>query len=283
MLRTRVTVFGAFTAGFLALGCGDDSGGGSGGTRGRGTPACQDWQDALCDFAADECGLAPRDFCDTQYLGIECLSDDKASACSSAFQAASCGAPPPNCDFADIADPAPAMAKCETFFRTVCELEMRCGGIRPVDQCVTEVMAMKGDCSNALSVDLRYEDCMDSLKSTSCANATSAINVCAGVIRATMSPVGGAGASGQSASGSGGTIGGVGGSGSGDFGGAGSWRRRFRWCGWRGLRRGEAHECAACAMDSKFDSPVYARVPMTEESPERRSSGERAGIPDRNS
>jgi hypothetical protein len=66
-------------------GCGGDDRGDEStdsGGNGRGTAACQDWQDAICDFAADRCGAISRSQCDRQYQGIECATDAKASECS---------------------------------------------------------------------------------------------------------------------------------------------------------------------------------------------------------
>ena len=189
----RPKCVGAVTAtlALVLVACGGDGGGGGGdsGGRGRGTPACQDWQDAICDFAADECGGIARAECDSQYKGAECRSDEQASACANAFNQATCLTPPPNCDAFDIADPAPAIAKCHGFIEAVCETQAGCGTAGTMEECVTEVEAMLSlDCDNALTVDLRYEECLVTLReSATCGMLpATALGGCKGLIRVTQ-------------------------------------------------------------------------------------------------
>lgn len=174
----------------LLLACGDEGGGGDGtgasGPPGRGTVACQDWQDAICDLAADECGGVSRAVCDDQYKAFECLSDEQASACANELQQATCVGVPAGCDYADIADPAPAIAKCEAVVGAVCELSIRCGVERTLDDCVQMAPEMLGiTCSQALGVALEYETCIERLANAPCEpddEILSAVASCTSVI-----------------------------------------------------------------------------------------------------
>jgi hypothetical protein len=177
----------------LAAACGGDDGGGdddgSGGGNsspgvGRGSAACQDWQDAICDFVADECGAVVRDLCDDNYRGVECLSDEQASECANALQQATCTSPPPSCDLTDVADPAPAVAKCEGILEAICELVMRCGSSQTLEDCIASTTAMLSfDCATAIAVDLRYESCIEAIQQATC-DRPPPMGACTGVIRA---------------------------------------------------------------------------------------------------
>src|SRR6478609_563015 len=99
------------------IGCdGDDE------SQGRGTPACKNFQDAICDYAVDRCAQGERANCDDIYSGIECLSDSAADACANALNDVACSVtPPPACDLRTVADPAPAIANCGRLIGVICE------------------------------------------------------------------------------------------------------------------------------------------------------------------
>src|SRR5687768_2677752 len=114
----------------LALGaltaCNGDDGPGAE-PPGRGSAACRDLQDALCDFAADTCRVTDRTSCDDMFRGIECKSDATASNCANALQSASCGTGAFGCDLQSVVDAAPAIARCEALVSAVCERTSECG------------------------------------------------------------------------------------------------------------------------------------------------------------
>ncbi len=181
-MRNRFELFVLMGAVAMSA-CGDDSGGDSG-PPGRGSVACQDWQDAICDFAVG-CGAVDRTTCDSQYKGVECLSDQEASECSNAFNDADCAGPPLACDISDIADPAPAVDKCNTFMQRTCELQNECSDqFATLDECLTALEAASGlSCEDAIAVELGYEDCLAALDGLDCRSAIM-LDQCEGVIRA---------------------------------------------------------------------------------------------------
>ena len=136
------------------------------GPPGRGTEACRDFQDATCDFASDRCRATDRASCDAMLRGIECTSDERASACANALNEATCGAATPPCDFTELADRAPAIAACRTLTQAFCDHNAMCGG-SAVD-CAATSAAMGVDCDQALSIDLRYESCSEALAALPC-------------------------------------------------------------------------------------------------------------------
>jgi hypothetical protein len=162
--------------------CGDDSAQDEAAHRGRGSVACQDWQDAVCDLASDRCGAIDRATCDAQYQGVVCRSDELASQCSNALNEASCTSAPLGCDVTDLADRAPAVAACNELLDAICARQARCGLDQPLQECLAEQRAQLGfDCQDALAVDLRYEQCLSMLEPDGCAPVMGA--TCAGVIR----------------------------------------------------------------------------------------------------
>lgn len=164
----------------LAAGCGDDA---SEVASGRGSVACQDWQDAICDFGADECGLTDRARCDSQYQGVVCRDDAQASACANDLNAASCLAPPQGCDIRDLADPAPAQAACTTLLSAICERNARCSGSTiDTERCIAaQEIVLSFDCAQALSIDLRYEHCLELLQDPACGDVPA--DACTNVVR----------------------------------------------------------------------------------------------------
>jgi hypothetical protein len=163
--------------GLLAAACGGDD---DDGPRGRGSAACQDFQDAICDFGADRCGASSRAECDASFQGIECKSDSAASGCANALNATACGQRPAGCDLAQVIDPAPAVAKCEALFDAACDHLMACGQVADRATCVATTSAGLS-CAQAVSASLDYERCIDEIESASCSVALP--QICRAAIR----------------------------------------------------------------------------------------------------
>jgi hypothetical protein len=160
----------------IAAACGDDDGtDGTGGTDGpgndsgpgRGSAACQDWQDAVCDFAVGECRRLDRATCDDNYKSVTCNSDARASECSNALNSATCTSPPASCDLTDLADPAPAQQACDQLLTRLCGHVVECGMIADVAACRQQVNAGI-DCTRAVAHSVRFEDCLDAVETLSC-------------------------------------------------------------------------------------------------------------------
>jgi hypothetical protein len=163
-----------------AVGC---KGGNDGAAdRGRGTDACRDFQDAACDFAADHCHAIGRGECDAMFQGIECKSDELATTCANNLNAASCSSPVPNCNLSQIADPQPAIDRCKTFVEHFCKRAIDCGQIANMASCDSQTAALGVECSQAISAELDYEDCLAEVDSLSC-DAPRVPAKCMGVIR----------------------------------------------------------------------------------------------------
>lgn len=156
----------------MASGCGGEDGD-SEQPIGRGSEACRDFQDATCDFASDRCRALDRAMCDATFRGIECVSDQQASACANALNEAACGSATPACDFNAVVDRAPAIAACETVMQAFCEHNAMCGA--PAGDCAQSAAAMGVDCNQAVSVDLRYETCLDALDALTCGSPAPAV------------------------------------------------------------------------------------------------------------
>lgn len=159
-------------------GCGDD--GGDDRERGRGSAACQDWQDAICDFAADMCGGVSREQCDRQYRGFECETDAKASECANMLNDASCGSAA-QCDWRDVANTRPAVEKCGRLVEAICGYEVRCGGADAAE-CMGRRELELGDCSLAIGATMEYESCLQTVESAPCAKPLDLQSACGGVL-----------------------------------------------------------------------------------------------------
>ncbi len=175
----RAYLVGLFVCG-AAMGCvsgGDDD------APGRGSAACRDWQDAICDVL-QECGSGAitRAQCDNQYQGAVCRDDDDASACSNLFNDATCGsiteAEFNSCDFRVIADPIPARAACEEFNETYCVRALECGMVSDEATC----RATSGlDCSAVVIHTLVFEQCLREMRTLSCDDGTPLPEACESV------------------------------------------------------------------------------------------------------
>lgn len=136
---------------------------------GRGSAACQDFQDSACDFGADRCGSTNRAACDHAFKGIECKSDEAASACANALNGASCGQAVSGCDLDAIIDPAPAVMRCEQLIDKVCDHFVACGSFPNRETCAPSLgMTSVLSCDNAVSTSLSYETCMEQIGELSC-------------------------------------------------------------------------------------------------------------------
>jgi hypothetical protein len=133
--------------------------------KGRGTPACNEWQTAIVSWAS-KCGTSTASLQD-QALGITCSSDQTALDCATAFNAAACTALPPGCQLRDLADPAPAAAACQQFIDETCTATVRCDPSTTSDLCHQQA-STKVDCTKAIGVKLSFEQCISELKAISC-------------------------------------------------------------------------------------------------------------------
>ena len=167
----RVSVAAALA---LALSCSD--GGGGGGPTGRGTPACHEWQAAVCDWIV-KCPVFGAPSCN-QVKGITCKSDAEAVRCASAFRAASCGGPPANCDIPDIADPAPAVKGCNDYKAAACQRLEECQ-ITTRDDCLQQITSL--DCDRAVGIALTYEKCIAEFRTLACSSSGAPAS-CSGAI-----------------------------------------------------------------------------------------------------
>lgn len=143
--------------------CGDDAASSSGAEdvgSGRGSEACQDWQDAVCDKATS-CS-ADQAQCLRTYRALECVSDTKAQECTLAWQALESCDPPKGCDFPDVSDPAPAKARCQAFAEVLCAARERCEGMVEADCLDVTMTELK--CDIALGTGLTFEDCITTLE-----------------------------------------------------------------------------------------------------------------------
>jgi hypothetical protein len=159
----------------LLIGCSDD--GGSAGPAGRGTATCHEWQSALCGWYG-MCLMPGVETCN-QIKSIACKSDTEAQRCATALRAASCIAPPANCDVRDLADPAPAKKACEDFGAAFCKRSDECQpGSR--DACLQEVESSL-TCSEFIGVALTFEQCLAEVPKFSC-TAPNTPDVCKAIL-----------------------------------------------------------------------------------------------------
>jgi hypothetical protein len=162
-----------------ALACSSNSSSTGTPPKGRGTAACNAWQTAICSWAA-RCGSPTAAECQDQADAISCISDQKATDCANAFNAASCAAPPANCDIKDLPDPAPALAACHQFLDELCAAQVRCEPTTTADQC-HQVVDAKTDCTKMIGVKLSFEQCISDIKALSC-TATASPDSCKGAL-----------------------------------------------------------------------------------------------------
>jgi hypothetical protein len=151
--------------------------------RGRGTAACRDFQDAVCDFAADQCRASDRGTCDSVFQGVECKSDSAASACANGLNDAVCGGAASSCDLSQIIDTQPAIDRCHTLIGMLCGHLADCGQVPSREQCEATPAMLGVDCAQAASASLRYEDCIAKLDGLACgAQVPSECNKVIGIV-----------------------------------------------------------------------------------------------------
>jgi len=146
----------------------------------RGSPACQDFQDALCDFTADRCHTLDRGSCDAMLSGIECVSDADASRCANAANEASCGQPVRECDLLALIDSAPAVMGCQRLRSAVCAHASECGLVADRETCESTTESTGLDCTQAISVTPELEQCLDAVDAADC--STLVPNACRGAV-----------------------------------------------------------------------------------------------------
>jgi len=139
------------------------------GALGRGTAACREWQDALCDWAADQCAGMSRSACDRQAQAVACSSDAEARACTVILREASCDEPETECGVLAMADRDPAVQACEEYAEVVCAAEERCG--TSVASSCTGPLIGQLRCADAYGVTLDYEACLYRLETLGCTDA----------------------------------------------------------------------------------------------------------------
>jgi hypothetical protein len=131
---------------------------------GRGTAACRQWQDSVCDWAT-RCQALDREDCDAQFQGVTCRSDEAAAKCASAFDKSGCDRTPSRCGLSEIADPTPAERACDELTETFCRRSVECGISATEDDCLDREEV---DCSRSVAYRLEYESCLDQIEEIEC-------------------------------------------------------------------------------------------------------------------
>jgi len=131
---------------------------------GRGSAACRQWQDSVCDWAT-RCQALPREDCDAQFQGVICKSDDEAMKCASAFDKAGCNRTPDRCGLSAIADPTPAERACDELTGQFCRRSVECGISATEQDCLDREEV---DCSQSVAYKLDYETCLDEIDEIEC-------------------------------------------------------------------------------------------------------------------
>jgi hypothetical protein len=148
--------------------------------KGRGSTGCQAWQKAVCDLAAVQCGLVSETTCVESYYSLTCLDDAAAQSCATAIKSATCTTGlPTGCNTNDLADPAPAIAACNTMLTAMCSKISQCGG-GTIETCMTSMQAQI-DCTTAIGYTSGYEVCMSDLTKMTC-TAADFPDSCQGVV-----------------------------------------------------------------------------------------------------
>jgi hypothetical protein len=184
MTQTDRWMCGLVAVASLLVSCSSDNGSTYVRPKGRGSAACQAWQKAFCDFAALDCKAVSEAQCVDTYYTITCNSDEKAQSCATAIDNASCSSDPiTGCNIDDLADPAPAVAACNSLLDAICKKESTDCGQGTIEQCMTTLQAQL-DCSKAIGYAASYETCLSDLAKMAC-NAPSMPGSCTDVIRTT--------------------------------------------------------------------------------------------------
>jgi hypothetical protein len=147
-------------------------------TKGRGTAACQEWQQSLCNWAS-RCNLQDITTCATQNQQIECSSDTTAANCATSFDSASCSTVPAGCNVTDtngVVNAAPAIQGCNDWVDAICSKAVSCGAYGTTSACQTDMQSSL-DCSTAIGLGLHFQDCMTQTAALTC-SSTSTPAVC---------------------------------------------------------------------------------------------------------
>ena len=131
---------------------------------GRGTAACRQWQDSVCDWAT-RCQAIARENCDKQFQGVTCKSDEAAMKCANAFDKAGCNSAPSRCSLSEIADPLPAERACDKLAGMFCQRSVECGISATEQDCLDREEV---DCSRSVAYKLDYESCIDQIEEIEC-------------------------------------------------------------------------------------------------------------------
>jgi hypothetical protein len=126
---------------------------------------CEQWQDASCDFMADQCSSISRAECDDSFQALFCKSDDEVQACISVLGNASCPDTPDACT--GVADVAPAKWYCNTFVDLLCTRGEACD-LGAKETCVKEAATSALDCNAAVGAGPAIETCLSKLSSVAC-------------------------------------------------------------------------------------------------------------------
>ncbi len=134
-----------------------------------GVGACQDYQDALCDWVTRCSPGVPRESCDLVARSIVCREGaDDAERCAVAIDASHCNNPPSQCELVDVADAEAARPACEAYLQGVCEAELRCSPELSASDCYAE-KAQSLDCSLVIGVKQPgFARCLSDLPEVAC-------------------------------------------------------------------------------------------------------------------
>jgi hypothetical protein len=138
---------------------------------GRGSTACHDWQDAVCDYNQKCQGTLNRAQCNDQFQAITCKSDGLAHTCEDAYRNLACKVEPPStCSAAEVADPKPAQDACSTLIDRFCDRYVTCGTADSKDSCVMIASTQAFDCSRAIGYTLDFESCLAAIAAADCSS-----------------------------------------------------------------------------------------------------------------
>lgn len=188
MARLGKTLAGSLLLIGVEAGCGgsyDDGGSAGAGTKyaSKRSLTCRQWQDAMCDFIADECQAQTRPECDELYQSLFCRDDATMSACLGALGSASCASPaevPVECR--EINDAAPVLEYCKDFGREVCKWGVRCQQATDQAACESQVaLDLSDTCAAGVGLSSSADQCLTDLQTHACGSEGPAS--CKGVIK----------------------------------------------------------------------------------------------------
>lgn len=160
-----------------AVSCNSESDDSESSERERGSETCRKWHDAICDLAADKCGIMKRGDCDANYNRIFCVDDEIVTQCINQLADANCVSPPIGCDISDIGDQQEGSRWCERYVEAVCRVEVQCGAPTTIEDCT----AGSGiDCGDVIGANPEFEECMQELDNMGCSDPVPYI--CQGVV-----------------------------------------------------------------------------------------------------